>query len=277
MLLSFLRRASLYSARALCQYRGRALVDALEQYIGALHRRLNNSNFDMRLNGERRVLRIISAQRPSCIFDVGANLGEWSRIAATLNPSCTIHAFEVVPDTFAKSLATLASFSNVIANCHGLSDEQGSITINRGNESDVSTACRIVGDVVHDSYYYDTVLCEVRRACDYIAERRLGAIDFVKVDVEGMDLRVIKGFGDALRNVRCVQFEYGIFNIASKDLLADFCQHFARHEFSVGKVYPRTVDFFDYQSVRENFYGSNYIAVRNSETHLLHMLRHSRE
>jgi hypothetical protein len=91
----------------------------------------------------------------------------------------------------------------------------------------------------------------------------------VKVDVEGMDFKVIKGFGDQIKNVRVVQFEYGIFNIASHDLLSDFCRHFKHNGFIVGKIFPNSVNFFEYHFNMENFHGSNYLAVRNEEKDLI--------
>ena len=84
-----------------------------------------------------------------------------------------------------------------------------------------------------------------------------------------MDLRVIKGFGEDIRKVRAIQFEYGIFNISSHDLLADFCSWLGSRGFVVGKVFPRTVQFFDYDFNMENFHGSNYVAVREDERKLI--------
>lgn len=35
------------------------------------------------------------------------------------------------------------------------------------------------------------------------------SVDFIKIDTEGYELHVIKGFGDKLRHVKIIQFEYG--------------------------------------------------------------------
>ncbi len=104
-------------------------------------------------------------------------------------------------------------------------------------------------------------------------EQNIEYVDYVKIDVEGMDLQVIKGFEDLLRKVRVVQFEYGIFNISSHDLLADFCRYLNGNGFIVGKIFPKYVSFFEYDFHMENFHGSNYVAVSANEKELIERLQ----
>ncbi len=121
----------------------------------------------------------------------------------------------------------------------------------------------------HDQYYTRQVRGEVKKAVDYVRLNQVGTIDFLKVDVEGMDLRVLKGFEDAIKQARLIQFEYGIFNISSHDLLCDFCELLGRNGFVVGKIFPRQVAFFDYHFSHEKFYGGNYVAVKKEEEALI--------
>jgi len=115
-----------------------------------------------------------------------------------------------------------------------------------GDHSWTATGCKIEGIKFHNEYYKNEIPCKVRKASDYIREQKLKCIDFAKIDVEGMDFQVIKGFEDEIRNVRVVQFEYGILNISSHGLLADFCRHLYDNGFVVGKILPRCVKFFEY-------------------------------
>lgn len=263
-----------YMARLLCIYRGKRFAEAIEQICDKFHRGLNNVDFNMKRNGELRLLRIISSHfHPKCIFDVGANKGEWSQLVSKMNPSCVIYAFEIVPSTFKELLQSTKDLGNVKQINHGLSSQEGIITISLGHDSSTATGCKIEGMQFHNEYYDQEIQCKVRKASDYMREQGLECIDFIKIDVEGMDLQVIKGFDDQLRNVRIIQFEYGIFNISSHDLLADFCRHLNSHGFIVGKIFPRYINFFDYQSNMENFHGSNYVAVRSDEKELIEKLQ----
>jgi FkbM family methyltransferase len=49
----------------------------------------------------------------------------------------------------------------------------------------------------------------IKKAKDYIQEKQIQKIDFVKIDTEGYELNVLQGFEDELVKVNIIQFEYG--------------------------------------------------------------------
>lgn len=268
-----LKRMGGQIARFLCRYRGKHFADGIERQCDAFHRALNNVDFNIERNGELRVLRIITDLQPTMIFDVGANKGEWTLLVSKMSPSSVIHAFEIVPSTYDELLKSTKHLGKVVHVDHGLSNNEEMISISLGNDSSTATGCRIEGMQFHNEYYTNEIKCRARKACDYMRENNIDLIDFVKIDVEGMDFKVIQGFGDLLTNVRALQFEYGIFNISSHDLLADFCRYFNERGFVVGKIFPRHVNFFEYHFHMENFHGSNYVAVKANETDLIETLK----
>jgi len=259
--------------RFLCQYRGKWFVDKIADKTYLFLRHLNNVNFQPSKNGEHRIIEIISKHKPKCIFDVGANIGEWSQCVSQMNPEATIHSFEIVSSTYQQLLTSIKDNTNIRANNFGLSDKNESITISMADDSSTATSCKIIGMKSHEEYYKQDYECEVRKASDYINSSKIAKIDFVKIDVEGMDLKVIKGFENEIDKVRVIQFEYGIFNIASHDLLTDFCYFLNTRGFIVGKIFPLVVQFFEYQFQFENFHGSNYIAVRKDDMKLIDDLK----
>jgi hypothetical protein len=97
----------------------------------------------------------------------------------------------------------------------------------------------------------------------------IGTIDFLKIDKEGSDLWVINGFENALKKVKLIQFEYGIFNIQSKDLLVDFYTYLKNMGFVVGKIFPNHIDFSPYHFNMENFHGGNFIAINENEPEII--------
>jgi len=52
---------------------------------------------------------------------------------------------------------------------------------------------------------------KIRRAADYIQENSsdIQTIDFLKIDTEGFEFEVLKGFDTYLKRVKYIQFEYG--------------------------------------------------------------------
>jgi len=53
------------------------------------------------------------------------------------------------------------------------------------------------------------ITLQIRKAKDYISENDINQIDFLKIDTEGYEFDVLKGFEDCLENVKIIQFEYG--------------------------------------------------------------------
>ncbi|MFH1387063.1 MAG: FkbM family methyltransferase [bacterium] len=272
MFLKRLNKAIHLIANYICKYRGKPFADIFGGIVDKFHRNINNENFNIEQNGELRILKIMTHFSPKCVFDVGANVGEWSKTISRQYPKCVVHAFEIVSSTYNELVNNTKDLKNVITNNFGLSNEEGVIAISLGRESSTATGCKIESMKFHDQYYNREIKCEIRKASDYLKERAIQVIDLLKIDVEGMDLKVIKGFGDQIKKVRVIQFEYGIFNIASHDLLYDYCRYFKQNGFIVGKIFPNYVYFFEYHFNMENFYGSNYLAVRNDEKEIIKKL-----
>ena len=75
----------------------RGLSVVCQRYLSWYH----NASFDLQSNGEAFVLQTISAFKPQVLFDVGANIGEWTQAACSWCPAAEIHAFEACePDSF---------------------------------------------------------------------------------------------------------------------------------------------------------------------------------
>lgn len=260
-------------ARFVCRKRPNKVAENGLTYLREFLRKADNLNWDFDTNGERRVLEKVAMINPSCVFDVGANDGEWSTMARQYFEKAELHAFEIVPQTYKNLNKMLADDDLTQINCFGLSDSDGNIEISyTSRDSTVATANKITGMKLHEDFYDSQVVCEVKRGDTYMDDNGIESVDFLKIDTEGSDLSVIRGFGEKLSFVRVIQFEYGIFNIASRDLLIDFFHVLTAQDFLIGKVYPCYVDFFEYHFSREDFGGHNYVAVKKSEVELIRSL-----
>ena len=54
-------------------------------------------------------------------------------------------------------------------------------------------------------------------------------------------------------NAHVIQFEYGAFSIQTHKLLIDYYEMLKEH-YWIGKIYPKYVDFQDYDWHMENFH-----------------------
>jgi FkbM family methyltransferase len=249
----------------------RALTAVSKAYLDMVA----NVSFDIEVNGELSALRALD--RPACLFDVGANVGDWSIAAAGLFPQARIEAFEIVPDTAAVMRRRLTERGISTVNVHsvGLSDEEGTARVaylpdfSQGSSAAVVQA---VGDVQWRE-------CEVETGDDWCEHHGIVRIDFLKLDVEGLEGRVLRGFARMLGQgvIDVIQFEYGHLNASVRFLLGDFYELLDGYGYEVGKIFPDGVDFHPYDASRdETFRGPNYLAVHRSHPELIARLSASK-
>ncbi len=248
---------------AVARRQGRA-VDLLYWCTETFRNAHDNWNYDSETNGEFDLLRRLKPLPLKTLFDVGANLGEWSTEAVACFPTADIHAFEIVPATYAGLTAQIANMGAV--NCHdfGLSDRDGAATLNYAPGNDQVSSLFTV-DRIHDVPFVQLDVA-VRRGDAFCAEKGIDSIDFLKIDVEGSEHLVLDGFGSMFDEGRIglIQFEYGMVNIFTHKLLVDYWPMLESRNYRIGKLMPSGVSFGAYSPRAEDFRGANYIAVHES-------------
>lgn len=75
-------------------------------------------------------------------------------------------------------------------------------------------------------------MMQIRTAKDYIIEKDIANIDFIKIDTEGYELDVLRGFEDYLYNVNIIQFEYGGTYLDNNIKLIDVINHLKKYNFN---------------------------------------------
>lgn len=245
----------------------------LRGVAGMCRRYLNfygNLSYDLNSNGEAFVLRTVAGFRPKVLFDVGANVGDWTMAAKSTCPDATIHSFEIAAPTYQQLAANTRSLKDVHCNNIGLSDQPGSIQLRHYDEFPALTTHL---DYPHP-FASSPITAQVTTGDDYAASHGVHHIDLLKMDVEGMEASVLHGFSEMFSRhaIDLVQFEYGQVNIVSRFLLRDFHEFFREHGYVMGKIFPDYVDFRDYNFRDEDFMGPNYLACHNSKLDYLHAL-----
>jgi FkbM family methyltransferase len=271
----YLDRAKVVVYRQIARRRGSRLLVALGRIAGAYIRALDNVNYDIHTNGEEEVLRrvTVAAEGQTCLFDVGANVGEWTSLAHSLARGTEIHAFEIVPETFEALRRSVGQLPGVRLNNVGLgsSDREVSVDIYPGDSSRASTVF-----ISEEPERHSTVVSRVMKGDEYCANAGIRRIHFLKIDTEGADFEVLEGFSRMLTEGRIdvIQFEYGTWAVWTKDLLRDHFQLLNSAGYRVGKLFPRGVEFRDYDPrVDETFRGPNYVAVHERRSDLVAALR----
>jgi FkbM family methyltransferase len=257
-----------------------ALARGLEVLLGRRHlyrlgrfllnyARLDLQN-DMEINGELYVQQVAlqnAASSPLVCFDVGANVGLWSKAllqqADSKSIAAQVHAFEPCTETFAalsKNLNGNGCAGKFVAVRKACSDHIGRATLNI-----VQPGCCGVNSIVTESRFPVQAREEVELTSidAYCREASVTWIRLLKIDAEGHDLAVIKGAAEMLRRkaIDIIQFEYNQSWIEARSFLRDAFETVQTFGYELGKVTRRGVEFYQGWAVElETFVEGNYIA-----------------
>ena len=147
--------------------------------------------------GVGRLLTTLARQR-RVIVEAGANVGYYTLLMATAQPAgATVHAFEPRPDVFARLSENIAlnALTSVRLNDAAVSDTAGRATLylpDSGNREMAS---------LDRSFAPASRTIDVRtvRLDAYCASNGL-AVDLLKLDVEGSEVRALESLGTVLRD-----------------------------------------------------------------------------
>jgi FkbM family methyltransferase len=141
------------------------------------------------------------------LFDLGANVGDWSLAALEALPQAEVHAFEIAPATaeeLKNNLAAYAGRAKVIPK--GMGMKEGGIKLYFTPES--TTAASMIPGVVefsageHHIHTVQEIIAEITTGDRYVTDNKIEQVDFLKIDVEGAEWTCCKGFAMLSRRRR---------------------------------------------------------------------------
>ena len=118
------------------------------------------------------------------LFDVGAHYGWYARLFAAKAPAARIYAFESNPRTFDVLRVNAAENGRITCVGAGVGGSTGRGTVWQAASSDLSSTTRAVGQ---------GVAIEMVSLDDFCEREGIVDVDFVKCDVEGGELDVLRG------------------------------------------------------------------------------------
>lgn len=234
----------------------------------------NNVDFNFSRNGERLVLERLSAFSPTIVFDVGANVGEWSLLAQEIMPTAKIHAFEIAPPTSDRLKANVDGHPAIVAHDFGLSNQDGEIDIAYFPDASTVTTSILENEVFQDGK--QIIAGKVRTGDGFCQSEGIEEISYLKIDVEGAEHFVLYGFEKMLSagKIDVIQFEYGAVSLYSGFFLKDIYGLLEKYGYAIGKLYRNGVEFKSYSPIEdEDLTGPNYIACRKDKEEILKSLQ----
>ena len=242
-----------------------------------------NSSYQFETNGEQRALRIaLTGLTAPVVLDVGANVGDWALNASKcLGPDGVIYAFEPSPAVFSKMQARTQFVAAIRPKNFGLSEKDGPLVLHASEQNSQKASVESAGVRAHNKKVmdYQAQTLHFRRGADVTQNEGIKDISYLKIDTEGHDYSVLIGFSEMLAagRIRAIQFEYNALNIFARHLLYDFYQLLGARDrhvgYTIGRIYPSSVDFKPFETRDENFIDGNFLAVRSDLTELIAALQ----
>jgi len=151
---------------------------------------------------------IRSHVRPDAVcLDVGANIGLYSLGLSHLAPQGKVYAFEPSPTTYGHLQSNLATngATNVDACNLAVGHSVGTVVFHDFSFFSAGSFSSDVGSLLSsESYQSDAFEAAATTLDDFVADRGLDRVDFVKVDVEGAEMSVLAGAEKTLATYRPV-------------------------------------------------------------------------
>jgi FkbM family methyltransferase len=219
-------------------------------------------------SGEKYAMKFVasglSSNQEIIIFDVGANIGQYTlELVKVFDMNKTkIFCFEPSPAAFQQLVASIRETANVFLFNTGLGEKDEKRMLytdfkgsDLGSLYDLKTPFRPFAN-------RNAEMVEIISLENFCRENHIRRIDFLKMDIEGHELKVLEGALNMIksRNIKYIQFEFGPCNIDSRTYFRDY--FFLLNEYY--KIYRIVQDGIfpidSYSHTSEVFLTTNYLA-----------------
>jgi FkbM family methyltransferase len=122
-------------------------------------------------------------------IDIGCNTGLLTQMIVEANPNYkSIHMFEPVNEYYNESVSKFKDYNNIKINNIGLSDKKESVKIKLDSDNLGFNMIRAGGDIQIDLITFT----------EYATLNNIKDVDFIKIDTEGYDIKVMNGMSEWL-------------------------------------------------------------------------------
>jgi FkbM family methyltransferase len=172
------------------------------------------------------------------VLDVGANVGDFAKLAREVFPAAAIYSFEPLPDCFARLRSSLPGDTKFFPIEAGIGRQDGELDFYRSFHSPSSSFLKMeefhkeAFPETHDGQATTPIKINVRTLDGLLADKELEDNILVKIDVQGFELEAIAGATATLGRSKIVIIEMSFANLyAGQPLFHDVYQAMHSHGF----------------------------------------------
>lgn len=189
-------------------------------------------------------------------------------------PSASIHSFEISKNTFKTLKKNSLNKLNCLNN-FGLSDKNQTIIFKNYKKYSAVNTILLQTDFHDKKFDHSLEKTTVKTGDLYCKKFNIKNILFLKIDTEGSEFKVLKGFKKMIKKkkIRIIQFEYGYANGDNKTLMRDFYSFLSSHGYIIGRLLHGPIIFSRFEYKFNDFKsGPNFVAIADDDIELMNIL-----
>lgn len=142
-------------------------------------------------------------QNVNSFWDIGANIGLYSMIAAKTFPGCNVCSFEPEIESFKRMQDNikLNARDNITPLNYALGDKEEKVRLTKAAHFSNGNHSILTPDKIVDGTSYQEII--VKRGEDIISKDKVPSPNIIKIDVEGFEFNVLQGLGKVLADDKC--------------------------------------------------------------------------
>jgi FkbM family methyltransferase len=148
-------------------------------------------------------------QKGDVVFDVGANVGDFTECILAYQPWAIVHSFEPLSSAFSVLQCKFAQYPGIFCNRFALGSSQAILPFNVSSYNQASSFLangKLLDDRVYgiDFSTTGTIDVPVDTLANYVATRGIKRIKVLKLDVQGFEIEVLRGAETFLSSIEYI-------------------------------------------------------------------------
>ena len=209
-------------------------------------------------------LSLLDCKKANICIDIGGNKGTYTEQLINKFSECKVVIFEPAESNVKLLRDKFSNSPNITIIQSAVSNEIGDATL-YSNEDGSGLASLSKRRLDHFGINFDnTEKVKTLKFEDYWKTKlNSQQIDICKIDIEGHELDALAGFGEAIKHISVIQFEFGGCNIDTRTFFQDFWYFFQENNFDLYRISPiGLLPIPRYRELDEFFITTNYLAKR---------------
>jgi len=196
------------------------------------------------------------------VLDIGAHQGTYTSKLIHIYPKAKYYLFEPCKQNISVLKKKFKNNTNIKIFNIALSSKNKKTTLYSPANTSL-LASLVKRDWSHHSVYFKNKEKVLAKRFDSMHVKKLFQfIDYCKIDVEGHEIEVLKGFGKFISKIKLIQFEFSDANVDARIFFKDLYFFFKKKNFNVYRISPSGPKIItNYKETDEYFRVTNFIAL----------------